>query len=301
MNAPVPFLTDADVGDRVDAEFAVDACREAILAFHRGELVAPPRVHAELGDGRFAYTAGRLPGRWYGFRSYDTRPVSSGDQITAVHDDATGKLAGVAVGAFLGQMRTGAIGGVAADALAAPEARTMGLIGTGPQAWMQLWAICAVRKLTRVKVYSRDPERRGRFAANAAEGNGIDVVAVDSAESAVSDVDIAVLATNSRTPVVDTAAIAPHAFVTTMGPKQVGRAEFDVSLAERSELIATDSPQQLRAYDPPFVLRDTSHAERVVSLGAVLAGEVSRRPGALFCSTGLAGTEAYLLARLLGL
>lgn len=294
-------LRDADLTKRLSAETTVAWCRDAILAAHRGELLAPPRAHADLGDGRFAFTAGRLVGRWYGYRSYDTLPTETGEQTVVVHSEQTGRVEGVAVGSQIGPMRTGAIGGVAADALAAPDAATVGIVGCGPQAWTQLWAINAVRKLSGVAVYCRDPKTRRRFAANASERYGLEVRAADSAEAAVSGAAIVVLATSSGTPVVDTGAIDGTAYVSTLGPKQIGRAEFDESLARRAGLIVTDSLPQLRAYDPPFVLRDTEHGERIVSLGSVLAGDVEPRPGTLFCSVGLAGTEAYLVARLLGL
>ena len=55
------------------------------------------------------------------------------------------------------------------------------------------------------------------------------------------------------------------------------------------------------AYDPPNVLVGTPHHEPVASLGALRAGDVARPgPGSitLFCSVGLAGTEAFLLDRL---
>lgn len=51
------------------------------------------------------------------------------------------------------------------------------------------------------------------------------------------------------------------------------------------------------------LLLGTQHHERLISLGAVLAGEVTGRADhddiTLFCSVGLAGTETYLRSRLL--
>ena len=65
--------------------------------------------------------------------------------------------------------------------------------------------------------------------------------------------------------------------------------------------VAADSLDQIGAYHPSNVLAGTPHRQRLVSLGAVRAGEVPP-PGAdqisLFFSVGLAGTEAFLLNRL---
>ena len=58
----------------------------------------------------------------------------------------------------------------------------------------------------------------------------------------------------------------------------------------------TDSLAQAHAYQPPFVLDGTPHTGRLVSLGSVIEGTAPGRadPGqvTLFCSVGLAGTEA---------
>ncbi|MDN5853614.1 MAG: hypothetical protein L0K86_12375, partial [Actinomycetia bacterium] len=294
----VPIVADRDL-EQLAASDAVRWVRDAILAEHAGRLVAPPRVHTDVGDGRLVFTTGALVGDWFGYRSYAT--FGAADQLVAVQDATSGRLRGLAVGADLGPIRVGAIGAVAADALAPSGASTLALIGTGTQAWRQLWAISSVRELSRVRVFSRTPERRKAFAQHARTDLGLPCQVSDSAVGAVADADMVVLATNSSAPVVPTEALAPNAYVTTLGPKQIGRAEFGQDLVTSAALAVTDSVAQIGAYDPPNILAGTPHADRLVSLGAVVSGEVDRpRSGrTIFCSVGLAGTEAYLLARLL--
>jgi ornithine cyclodeaminase/alanine dehydrogenase-like protein (mu-crystallin family) len=150
-------LHDEDVVELLSAADAVAWMGEAVDAHHRGELVAPPKVHTDLGDGRLVLTTGHLRGSWFGYRSYDSVPAEPGFQLVAVHDEASGTLRAVAVGNELGPRRVGAIGGVAAAALAAPDAHVAALIGTGTQAYTQMWALAAVRELREVRVFSRDP------------------------------------------------------------------------------------------------------------------------------------------------
>jgi len=292
----MPIVFDDDtVISGLDPVTAVEAMRQALLAAHRGELDAPPRVHA----GVLTFTAGRLPGRWYGYRSYDTH--LGGQQIVAVHAEPGGELAGVAVGSALGEYRTGALGGAAVDALARSDATTVGVLGTGRQAWTQLWAIAAVRPLTDVVVYSRLRDHRADFADRVNDDLGVPARVADTPRDAVAGRDIVVLATSSPVPVLDAAWLSPGTAVTTVGPKQIGRAEFGPDLPRAAQLIATDSPAQLAAYDPPALLADTP----AVHLGAILAGSHPGRTTddeiTLFASVGLAGTEPYLLATLLGL
>lgn len=75
------ILHDDDFLDRLEAGDAVRWSGEAVDAHHRGELVAPPRAHADFGDAGLAFTAGRLRGSWFGYRSYDTFPSEPGAQV----------------------------------------------------------------------------------------------------------------------------------------------------------------------------------------------------------------------------
>src|SRR5437879_2573244 len=127
----IEVLRDEDVAERLTPAGAIAAMRDAVLATHARVLAAPPRVWAELDDARVIFTVGGRRGRWYGYRSYDTFGLPSDDQVTVLHDGTTGAVAGVAVSALLGRLRVGALGGLAVDALAAPDAGTLGLVGTG--------------------------------------------------------------------------------------------------------------------------------------------------------------------------
>ena len=110
-----------------------------------------------------------------------------------------------------------------------------------------------------------------------------------------------ILATSSASPVIDASWLKEDAYVTTLGPKQQDRAEFGLDLPAAAGLLVTDSLAQIDAYDPPNVLVGSPHHGRLVSLGAVRAGEVARAADngiTLFFSVGLAGTEVFLVDRL---
>jgi ornithine cyclodeaminase len=165
-----------------------------------------------------------------------------------------------------------------------------------------VWAIAAVRALGRVTVYSRTPAHAEHFARRVQRELGVQCEAVDSAEAAVKDHDIVVLATNSRTSVIDPHWLGPGTHVTTLGPKQTGAAEFNLDLVEAADIIVTDSLVQHRAYDPPSLVSESRHDDRVAALGAVLTSSAPGRQSdpqlSLYLSVGLAGTEVHLLDRL---
>lgn len=73
----------------------------------------------------------------------DTLPAEPGAQVVVVHDESTGRVRAVAIGNEMGARR--ATRAIAADALAPADAGVVGVIGTGTQAYTQVWALAAVR------------------------------------------------------------------------------------------------------------------------------------------------------------
>ncbi|MER6052681.1 ornithine cyclodeaminase family protein [Streptomyces sp. NPDC001793] len=266
----VLLLDDDDVRARLDAATAVRAVREALLAAHHGTLDAPPRARAGLGDGDLVITAGRLRTRGlFGFRCYDT--LVGAEQLVAVWGTEDGRLRAVVHGDELGPRRTGAIGAVAVDAAARPGPVRVGLVGAGPQAWAQLWALCAVREVTEAVVVARRQERATAFARRAAAELGVAARAVTAVRDAVADRDVVIVATGSPTPVLDADWLAPGTHLSTLGPKSVARREVPASLAERAGTVLTDSVAQSAGFPEPQLFP----IDRLVPLGAVLAGAAS--------------------------
>lgn len=306
MRSMAHVIDDAYVRAELGAPQAVAWMREALTAHANGDLVGPARVLADLAAGNLVFTAGRLRGSFYGYRSYATLPVPmarrdlGADQVVVVHDEANGELVGVAVGAELGPRRTGAIGGVAADVLARRDAASLAIIGSGTQAFTQLWAISSVRPLTDVRVWSPTAGRPEAFASRASTELRVTVRPRSSAREAVDGADMVVLATPSRTPVIEADWLAPGAYVASLGPKAADGAEITPDVAEACAVVATDSPAQWESMSPT-VLGTPGAA---LALGDLVAGTAVGRATAaqrsLFLSVGLAGTEVYLLGRLIG-
>lgn len=282
------LLTDDDVSSVLTPALAMDAVRDVIGSHAIGEAAGGPRVSADLGDGEMTFTAGATP-EVYGYRSYDSLGTGKVDQIVTCLDRRTRRVKYVHVGSLVGISRTGAIGGVAVDAMAAGDAATLGIIGSGIQAYWQVWAIAAVRRLSDIRVYSPTPERRTAFARRVSDKLGLPITAVTDPREAVDGAQIVVLATTATEPVIDTAWLADSTHVNALGSKAPGAAEYDETLL-RDSFITTDSLPQLEA-----VAGGTAGAE---PLGLHLQPACDRLRGkrvSLFQSCGLAGTEVALL------
>lgn len=201
--------------------------------------------------------------------------------VTPLFDAQSGELLAIIDGAWMNPFKTGAAGAVAVDVLARPEASTIGLIGSGPQAAGQLQTVATVRELESVRVYSPTSDNRRAFAEEFDAELDASVVAVDSPAEAVSGADIIITATTSSEPVFDGDDLDPGAHVTAMGQYHPRRRELDTSTIARSiyvpdlrDRITQDAGAFLLALEEGAIDADHVHAE----LGEVVAGQVVGRP-----------------------
>lgn len=300
MTKPL-ILTDDDVARLLTPTEAVAVMEQTFLARAQGTYVGAPRWSLPLGGGDLVFTVGGAADA-VGFRAYLLGGVAHDDQLVAVWDRKTGKLRGVVIGAVLGAMRTGAIGGVAVKHLARQDAASLALIGTGRQAYTQLRAALAVRPAVQaVRVFSRTPQHRRTFCEDMRELlPHLNIAPTESAEEAAREADIVICATTSREPILKGAWLKAGAHLSTIGPKHPDAREIDASAVERADFIVTDSPEQAASY-PNGIITDGS-GKPLVDLAAVVsrqAGRPSEDAITLFLSTGLAGTEVALAARVI--
>jgi ornithine cyclodeaminase/alanine dehydrogenase-like protein (mu-crystallin family) len=208
----------------------------------------------------------------------------------------------------LGQLRTGAVTGLAAKFLADPAATKVGLFGSGWQAQSQLAAIVAVRPIKQALVYSRDEAHRRQFAEQMAAELNIEVIPVDQPRGAVADLPIVITATASRQPVFDGQWLAGGALVCAVGSNWLEKAEIDVTTIRRAERIVCDSVAACRHEAGDFTaaihqgLFDWSQA---IDLAEVVDAKTAARRSphgiVLFKSVGMALEDIALGSKLLEL
>jgi ornithine cyclodeaminase/alanine dehydrogenase-like protein (mu-crystallin family) len=302
-------LTDEDILPLLDMRDMIPLMEEFLRARYSGETVTPPRHTVEFAPfGRLVFTIGGINSgarALAGFRVYDTFPSPDDEfdaQTLAVWDSKRGSLLGLVVGWALGEWRTGSLGGVAIKHMSRPDARRCAVIGTGSQARTQLLAAAACRPLTEVRVYSRDPEHRRRFAAELATTIKADVQPAASAQEAVEHVDLVISATSSRTPVLETKWLSPGTHVNALGAKTLNEHELPTDIAKRITFLATDSIEQANGYPEPHFLSASAAWDHLQDLATLVAKQTPPRSGddiTLYSSCGLAGTEVLAAAHLL--
>lgn len=117
--------------------------------------------------------------------------------VIAIYDEVKGDLLALLDAAYLTGARTGATTGIATKHMARKDSQSVGVIGSGLEGRTNLTAVCAVRDISNVKIFSPNKNNRKRFASEMSEILDIEIQAVSEPEQAVIGTDIVVVATNT--------------------------------------------------------------------------------------------------------
>jgi ornithine cyclodeaminase/alanine dehydrogenase-like protein (mu-crystallin family) len=236
------FLTEADVTGLLDMELALEALDDAFRARSSGDVRNEPRKRIPTGNGSMNFMAASWASRgWAGHKSY----VSGDFRVMLYGTNGEGLLAVLGAGR-MGQVRTGAASGIATRYMARKDSSSVGIIGSGYQAETQLEAVCAVRDIKNVKVFSRTAENREKFASTMSERLGVNVVAVDSKEAAAEGMDVLVAVTSSVEPVITGDMVEPGMHINAAGNNSWMKRELDTAAIVKADLVACDDIDQTK-------------------------------------------------------
>jgi alanine dehydrogenase len=312
-------ITDEDAIRLLSIDEAIEAMRVAFRDLAEGDAANPPRLRYSLmsPDPQRRYFANIHAGA---VLSYGTACVRAGSHFTLVAQEAerkvfdnpepvnwsviilydlkTGEPLAFMHETYLSGFRVGATTGLAVAQCAREDAEVLGLFGTGNQALPNCRAICAVRPIRRVKVFSPSAVHRAAFLARMANEK-IEVLAVDDPREVVRGSDIVCCATNSKVPVLRGEWLEPGQMVISIANSDVLSVchEVDADTFVRSnDIIVTDweavvANRQVELLD--HIERGTVPRERGHELGDIVSGRAAvrqERDGILYYknNTGLA-------------
>ena len=299
---PVLMLSEDDVRQLLTMDMALEAVEAVLRKQALEEATNIPRTRCQTDHAMLhvlsasAKTLGVM-----GYKAYGTGRKGANFHV-GLFDGKMGDLKALIQADYLGQVRTGAASGVATQYMARHDAVEVGLFGAGKQARTQLIAVCRVRRINRVQVYSPNEERRRRFCAELEKEVGCEVQPVPRPELAGQDKDIVITASSSREPVLFGEWLSEGTHLNVVGSNFFSKAEVDVVAVRRCEVIVVDSKDQARieAGDFAQALEDGSiHWSDVHELSQVIVGRYPGRAHAqdvtMFKSLGI-GLEDVAVA-----
>lgn len=219
-----------------------------------------------------------------------------------VLDPKSGRPLALLEGSTLTAIRTGAGSGAATDLLARRDAQTAAIIGSGVQARTQLEAVCTVRSIRTVYVYSPNKAHAQAFALEmAGQGSPIptDIRPVSTAREAVEAADIICAATTATTPVFDGRDVQPGTHINAVGSFTPEMHEVDITTIQQS-LVVVDSRESvleeageiINALQTGEITKDHIHAEIGEIVSGTKDGRTSPEQITFFKSCGIAVQDA---------
>ena len=284
----IPLFGAGDVESAVSPDRAVEAVRDAFIAYARGEWSMPPKVYVPAypaGDFRAmpALGAGHALLKWV--TSYPGNPARGLPTVTGVvllSDASDGRLVALLDAGAVTALRTGAAAVLAAETLGRPGSAAV--IGAGVNG--RAAARTFLARGQDVLIWDVSEER----AAAAADELGARVAAGREEAFAA---DLLVTVTPGHEVLLDRGSLQPGQHVSLMGADGPGKAEIAVAELVRSRVFCDDWEQASHNGELAHAVEaGTLGPEDVTELGAVLAGKAPGRKSdeevTVFDSTGLA-------------
>lgn len=288
-----------DVRRLLDVPTAIGIQRRAFMDLAAGRSVVARnawlRLPEDLRRGWLKLLAGYdAPTKGLGVKvlaRFPERPSGANlGSLVLLFDDESGFPLAVMDGVYITAVRTGAGAALACEALGAPEAPAVGVVGTGVVARFSLRAMAVVRpRLGPVRVYSRSEDRRRGFAEWCADELGTEARPAASVEEAVEGAEVVVTGTNAREPIFDERHLERGRLILAMGI----RTEVAPEAVARC-LVVPDGRQEALHEGKFSVALEAglvTEGDLGPELGALLAEEVSATLGerpVLFDSSGVA-------------
>ena len=145
-----------------------------------------------------------------------------------------GSPLGMVDGQTLTAIRTGAVSGLATRLLAAEDARTMAMLGSGAMSFDQVAAVRAVRPIEHILVWSRSFENAEALA------HIVGGEAIDDADVAVASADVISCATPATSPLFDESSVKPGTHVNAVGAFTPEMVEIPRELLDRAYVVVDD-------------------------------------------------------------
>ncbi len=287
---PLPVFDQGAVLDAVSPATAIERVRDGLLRFHAGEWKMPPKVYLEsppFGDFRAmpALGDGLASVKWVtsfpGNREHGLPTVTG---VICLSDAENGEPLMLLDARSITALRTGAVAAVAAQTLARPNARTVGIIGCGLHG---TWAARCLAAAGFGPGVCSDPRSEAAHALSAELDwdSGSRELALRS--------DIVCCVTPGAEIVVEANDLSPGRHLNMLGADGPGKAEAAIEAVAQCQLFCDEWEQASHggeltgAVNAGLITRG-----QVTELGAVLAGEPRGRTDAdavtMFDSTGLA-------------
>ncbi len=322
--AKITVLSSAAIEELLTVPMAVEAVEQAYLEKCKGQAALWPMVFHEFDPGHadLDIKSGNLDGlgfyglkvvSWFGANPERGLPALYGTSL--LFDLATGAPQALLNAGPITDFRTGAAGAIGAKALAAPNATTLLMAGSGALApYLIAATLYLLPNLKTVYVANpHHPEKSaaacGTIAEKVAEllapcgGCHAEILPAPDLETATKQSQVILTATPAREPFLQADWVQPGTHISCVGADMSGKQEVESALFAKAKIFGDDTAQCLSVGECEVPYKAGIFDGKVTEIGQVLAGTKPGRTApediTIFDSTGIALQDIATAAALL--
>lgn len=305
------LIKSEDLTGHISLEEAIEAVRAGFTDQGKAPSFSAPKVRIQYEDRRVTVHPGGCPtlrtsgmfihAERFTFEGDAQQYAKAGRRVYVAYDSETAELKAIIVGSLplypfdtpeeTFGTETSITSSVGTDLLARKDCKVLGLYGTGLQARRHLDAMCRIRPIEEVRVYSRSENNRNAFVAQMQPFVKAKLQAVERPEDVVRGADLICCATNANVPVLYGDWLEPGQHVTSIVNSNKGvkeqaklakpRREIDDEVVRRADLIMVNVREQSIVEEhgdlcEPIEKGITSW-DRIIEMGEVLTGRAKGR------------------------
>lgn len=255
-----------------------EAMREDFRRWESFEKLARVANHSDIGVIELMPISDRYQ---YAFKYVNGHPANADKGVSTVM--AFGALADVETGfpTLLSELtvttafRTAAASAIAAEALARPNSRVMGMIGCGAQSEFQAIAFHGLVGIEELRIFDIDRSAMDKLQRNLSDHRGLKVTPVDSAASAAKGADIVTTCTADKrwATILTPDMVEPGMHINGVGGDCPGKTEIHVDILRDAKIFVEFEPQTRIEGD----IQQLPGDHPVNDLWRVIAGEETGR------------------------
>lgn len=301
------ILNQKDVAQVLSMKDCIRAVENAFIEFDGGSTIQPLRTNITTEKGITlimpAYVGNMKALACKVVTVFKDNPQKFGMPVilgkVLLLDAASGEVICIMDGGYLTAVRTGAASGVATKYLARDEkGMSLGIIGSGVQAKMQIAAIAEVRNIQRVLIYDISKKTAEKFVKELEPDFDLKFEIKGHADEVLQS-DIICTATSSSIPVFDGKKVRPGTHINGIGSHTPDSRELDSAVIVKSKFVGDSKEacfKEAGDFIIPLKTKEITAAHFYAELGTIISGKKDGRISddeiTVFKSNGLAIQDA---------
>ena len=277
------MLDKSEIKHLLDDVDLVSPIREGFIQYSKGKCVIPPvgelLFNNPPGDVHIKY--GYITDEKYyviniasGFPKNEKLNISNGQGMILLFDQKTGTpLITLLDNAILTDIRTAIAGQICAE-IFTNKIKSIGVIGTGRQARLQVTYLKNITNCRTVNVWGRSKKKSQKYKDDLLKF-GFDVRVSKSVKELAEKSNLIITTTSSEKPILHEDDIKLGTHITAVGADTALKRELDISILNRADLIIADSISQckVRGEISHALLKNIISSDEIIELGSILSGK----------------------------